>query len=129
MKVPGKFRRFLGVFRPLVIVKHLVTKPMTLKFPHESLKPVQDYRGRHILELEKCVGCGICASVCPNQAIELVESDGKKYPQIHLGKCCFCALCAEYCPRNAIKMTPQAMISLFDKSAAVYSPEKLSQPE
>lgn len=121
-------KRLMGILRPLVISKYLTTKPMTLKFPEESLEPVQGYRGRHLLKLEKCVGCGICVSVCPNEAIELVECMGERYPQIHLGKCCFCALCAEYCPRDALKLTPQATISVFDKSSAVYGPDKLSKP-
>lgn len=120
-------KRLLGIVNPLVIGKYLKTKPMTLKFPEESLEQVQGYRGRHLLKLERCVGCGICVSVCPNEAVELVEFMDQKYPQIHLGKCCFCALCAEFCPRDALKMTPQATISTFDKSSAVYGPDKLSK--
>lgn len=119
--------KFFGIFRPLLIVKNLVTKPMTLAFPKESLELVKDYRGRHLLKLEKCTGCGMCVSVCPNNAIKIVEFNGKKCPQIHLGKCCFCGLCAEYCPANALKMTSQAMISISDKFSAVYGPDRLSQ--
>ena len=121
-------RKLRGVLKPLVISRYLTTKPMTLRFPEESLELVQGYRGRHRLELEKCIGCGICVSVCPNNAIELVEFMDQRYPQINLGKCCFCALCAKYCPRNALKMTPLARISVFNKSSAVYGPDKLSKP-
>lgn len=128
----GKIRnmkdKILGILKPLVIDKYLTTKPMTLNFPTETLEPVEDYRGRHFLEMEKCIGCGLCARMCLNKAIEIIESKGRKYPQIHLGKCCFCGLCAEYCPTTALKMTSMAMISMFDKSEAVYGPDKLSQP-
>lgn len=118
----------MGIFSPFTIIKNLFRKPMTLKFPYESLEPVEGYRGRQFLDLEKCIGCGICSRVCPNNAIEMVEFKGKKYPQIHLGKCCYCALCAEYCPKGALEMTSEAMISTMDKSDAIYGPDKLSQP-
>ena len=124
------FRSIKGLAKPVkVILRTLVRKPMTLKFPYESLEPVEGYRGRHSLNLEMCLGCGVCSMVCPNDAIEMVEFNGGKYPQVHLGKCCFCGLCTEKCPRKALTMTSEAMISLGDKSAAVYGPDKLSQPE
>ena len=117
----------MSIFRPAAITRNLFKKPMTLQFPYETLPPVEGYRGRHLLDMEKCTGCPVCSLACPNMAIELVEVNGKKYPQIHLGKCCFCGLCEEYCPRDAIHMTSEAMISVMDKSQAIYTPEKLSQ--
>ncbi len=118
----------MGLIKPAkVIFRILFKKPMTLKFPSESLEPVKDYRGRHFLNLEKCVGCGMCSRVCPNNAIEMVKFNDKTYPQIHLGKCCFCGLCVERCPTKALTMTPEAMLSFYDKSLAIYGPSKLSQ--
>ncbi|MBN2198340.1 MAG: 4Fe-4S binding protein [Candidatus Aminicenantes bacterium] len=118
----------MSIIRPLSLVKNLFAKPMTLRFPQESLPHVPRYRGRQLLNLEKCTGCPVCSLVCPNQAIELVELDGKKYPQIHLGKCCFCALCVEYCPRGALQMTHEAMITIMSTADAIYDPRKLSRP-
>jgi len=119
----------MSIFRPAAIMRNLFKGPMTLQFPYEALPPVEGYRGRHLLDLEKCTGCPVCSLACPNKAIELIElSEGKKYPQIHLGKCCFCGLCEEYCPRDALHMTAEAMISVMDKSQAIYGPDKLSQP-
>lgn len=117
----------MSIIRPFSLLKNMILRPMTLRFPHESLPHVEGYRGRQWLDLEKCTGCPVCSTVCPNLAIELVEYAGKKYPQIHLGKCCFCALCVEYCPRGALQMTHEAMISIMAKDEAVYTPEKLSQ--
>lgn len=122
------FKSIVGLIKPAkVILRILFKKPMTLKFPREFLEPVKGYRGKHFLNLEKCIGCGMCSRVCPNNAIEMVEFNGKKCPQIHLGKCCFCELCAESCPTKALTMTPEAIISFYDKSLAVYGPNKLGQ--
>lgn len=109
------------------VLSTLFREPMTLKFPDESLKPVKNYRGKHLLHPERCIDCGLCVKICPNEAIEIVDFDGGRAPQIHLGKCCFCGLCEEKCPTKAITMTPEAMISITDKSSAVYGPDKLSQ--
>ena len=45
----------------------------------------------------KCVACGLCASVCPMQNIEI--DDGKvKFN----GKCTMCYRCFSACPKQAI---------------------------
>ena len=59
---------------------------------------------------EKCVGCGICASICPTESIKtgpvlpiargLVEMD---YININKNKCCLCGLCASACPFDALE--------------------------
>jgi formate hydrogenlyase subunit 6/NADH:ubiquinone oxidoreductase subunit I len=115
------------ILQPFKLLRNLQKKPMTLIFPEESLPPVEGYRGRQLLDTEKCVGCGMCSRVCPNDAIRMVEFEDKKCPEIDLGKCCFCALCAENCPTNALEMTGEIFIAGYDKSFALYSPEKLSK--
>jgi uncharacterized protein (DUF362 family)/ferredoxin-like protein FixX len=47
---------------------------------------------------EKCQSCGVCAKVCPAQAIEM-----KQIPEFHDDKCIQCFCCVELCPHNALK--------------------------
>ena len=45
-----------------------------------------------------CLGCGLCALNCPQQAIQLFLG----HAEIDQGKCNHCNLCLELCPQGAI---------------------------
>ena len=49
---------------------------------------------------DKCIGCGLCASNCPADAI--VEAEGAEAPFMITDKCVGCGLCAGNCPAEAI---------------------------
>ena len=52
-----------------------------------------------IVSKNKCTGCTACASICPRNAITMVEKeDGFKYPVINRDKCINCGLCKKTCP-------------------------------
>ena len=94
------------------LILNFFKKPLTVKFPKESIPIPQGYRGRHTFLPEKCLGCGRCAKLCPNKAIRMVEvrqKDGtiKKEPRIDINKCGFCGLCEEVCPAKAIRLTKE----------------------
>ena len=51
-----------------------------------------------VAEFNLCCGCGTCAGVCPNNAIEIVVSNGIYVPKVDEEKCKCCGLCLECCP-------------------------------
>jgi formate hydrogenlyase subunit 6/NADH:ubiquinone oxidoreductase subunit I len=89
--------------------------------------PLSDnFRGQPVFNIQLCVGCGLCCRECPSKAIEMVEVNGKKCPQIRLDKCIFCYQCAETCPKKAIKNSTFFELATTDKSTLVLKPHSKS---
>lgn len=107
-------------FAPIVGLKYLFKKPHTVRYPKEDLEvfPISgnspNYRGFHTNDLEKCIGCGNCARICPTDAVTMVESGDVKVankfakivrPVFDYGRCCFCAQCVDVCPTGSLQMS------------------------
>lgn len=50
---------------------------------------------------EGCVGCGVCVSVCPFEAIELNDIG---VAEVDLSRCVGCGKCVRECPREVISI-------------------------
>ena len=52
-----------------------------------------------LIDDKLCCGCGACKSICPQNAIEMIENEeGFLYPEINNEKCVNCGLCKKSCP-------------------------------
>jgi heterodisulfide reductase subunit A len=56
------------------------------------------------VDVEKCIGCGLCTEVCAFSAIVLEDMDGKLRAKNIPASCKGCGLCASSCPQHAIDM-------------------------
>lgn len=71
-----------------------------------------------ILRVKKdlCLGCGLCAESCPQQAISLQSGQAK----IYHNRCNHCGLCLNVCPQGAIvEVAPVSQHDLQDTVAAL----------
>lgn len=122
-----------SILAPFKGWKYLFKKPVTVpmddifKNPRESQ---DNYRGFHINDWEKCIGCGTCGEVCPTNAITMVErseledKDGVKpeRPVIDYGRCCFCGLCVDICASGSLNLTKDYLFNSSDPEDYLYMP-------
>lgn len=107
----------------------------------KRLKPERAH-GRHVLNryedgMEKCIGCQLCAGVCPAQCIYVRGADndpedpvspGERFGyvyEINYLRCIHCDLCVEACPTEAITETKLFEFSFTNRENAVYTKDEL----
>jgi len=87
------------LFTPTV-VKNLLKKPATRKYPFEVREPFEKYRGELIIDIEKCIFCGMCARKCPCQCITVDKTAGTWACDPH--ECITCGYCVDACPTKCL---------------------------
>lgn len=111
-------------------LRGLRKRPRTVLYPYEDTDTPEFWegkghywRGMHEVDWSRCIGCGLCSRVCPNQCITMEavpeeeagtflmrsKQDEKKKkvdrPAVDIGRCSFCGNCEEVCPVDAWHMT------------------------
>lgn len=98
--------------------------------------------GRHVLNryedgMEKCIGCELCAAVCPAKCIHVRGADndpenptspGERFGwiyEINYLRCIHCDLCVEACPTEAITETKLFEFSFTNRQDAIYTRDEL----
>ncbi len=115
----------------------LFTKPVTRRYPKEKRPAMPGFRGLHGLvrkpdsDEAKCVGCGLCAALCPSQCIHIFTREGEEHEkiveryEIEVLRCLFCAFCVEACPYEALVLTEHYEYSDYSREALYMTKDTL----
>ena len=57
----------------------------------------------HVVNLETCTGDGLCAEVCPENALEIVDEKAATV-ESRADSCIFCGQCVAVCPTESLEM-------------------------
>ena len=137
---PSRRQNFLGGFK--LTLEHLGRPPVTRQYPEEKRPKQPRQHGRHVLNryedgMEKCIGCELCAGVCPADCIYVRGLDnppdhpvspGERYGyvyEINFLRCIHCDLCVEACPTEAITESKLMEFSFTNRNDAIYTKEEL----
>ena len=97
-----------------------VVERRSIEFTGDGKNPIKRLFGkiagmilktRPVLKKSECVGCGVCADICPAKAIVIVDKKAK----IDRSACIRCFCCQEFCPKSAMKVHRTALAALFHK--------------
>jgi len=108
----------------------------------EKIDKPERLHGRHVLNryedgMEKCIGCELCAGVCPAKCIyvrgadndpENPTSPGERFGfvyEINYLRCIHCDMCVEACPTEAITESKLFEFSFTNRQDAIYTKTEL----
>jgi NADH-quinone oxidoreductase subunit I len=134
---------FFDFFKGFIVTGKLPFKPkVTVLYPEEKRPKPERFHGRHVLNryedgMEKCIGCELCAGVCPARCIYVRGADnppddpvspGERYGfvyEINFLRCIHCDMCVEACPTEAITESKLFEWSFTNREDAIYTKAEL----
>jgi NADH-quinone oxidoreductase subunit I len=118
---------------------HFFRKKVTVQYPEQRLELPDNYRGMPVLPTDsetgkdKCIACGSCARICPEQIIKIEHEVGEdkkrrlKSFDIDIARCMFCGLCSEACPTKGIVMSKHYELTTTSREQMVMDMDKLHE--
>jgi len=131
---------FFGGFK--VTLEQMAKPRVTRQYPNEKRPKPARFHGRHVLNryedgMEKCIGCELCAGVCPADCIYVRGADnppddpvspGERFGfvyEINYLRCIHCDMCVEACPTEAITESKLFEFSFTNRADAIYTKAEL----
>ncbi|MBU4262150.1 MAG: NADH-quinone oxidoreductase subunit I [Proteobacteria bacterium] len=128
--------------------KEFLTKPITLLYPHESVKMYPRYRGHIELikdpetGMNRCICCGMCEKGCPSGSITVKSEKrpgvkGKVLTAyiLNFTTCSLCGQCVENCKPEAIRFSNEYNLASTRREDYIFNlleklhPEGIPEPE
>ena len=137
-------------FKPIagfgVTFSQIFRRRVTVSYPSEKREKPQRFHGRHVLNrypdgMEKCIGCELCAGICPARCIYVRGADnpadepispGERYGfvyDINMLRCIYCGFCEEVCPEEAIVMSKEYDMTFQHRDEAIFEMDRLLTPK
>ncbi|MBQ4233250.1 MAG: 4Fe-4S dicluster domain-containing protein [Lachnospiraceae bacterium] len=103
--------------------------PVTTTYPAEPAEYPERSRGHIEIEIDECIGCGLCVRCCPCGTLSVDKIKGTW--TIDRFDCIACGYCVEKCPKKCLYMKDGYQEPGDDKSPITYtkSPEQLAKDE
>jgi NADH-quinone oxidoreductase subunit I len=122
--------------------KQFFQRTVTVQYPEVKRPKPERFHGRHVLNryedgMEKCIGCELCAGVCPARCIYVRGADnppddpvspGERYGfvyEINFLRCIHCDMCVEACPTEAITESKLFEFSFTNRPDSIYTKAEL----
>lgn len=96
----------------LILLRFVTKVAFVAAFAHYSMQQEPDRSERMrimaapdvhwalpVIDRRRCTGCGLCAQLCPTNAVEIL---GGRAHIVRPADCSFCDVCESYCPEGAI---------------------------
>jgi NADH-quinone oxidoreductase subunit I len=140
----------MGLLKGFLVTLRQLHRPVTIPYSGGISRDDKDVKmpkperlhGRHVLNryedgMEKCIGCELCAGVCPARCIYVRGADnpveepvspGERYGyiyEINYLRCIHCDLCVEACPTEAITESKLFEFSFTNRADAIYTKAEL----
>jgi len=122
---------FIEILKGMTVtLRHMFTHAVTIQYPKERRPIAPGFRGQHALAKSqgraKCVGCGLCATICPSQCIHITRAKGQveRY-EIDILRCIYCGFCVEACPYGAIVLTENYEYSAYRREDLIFKKDRL----
>lgn len=118
---PRERRRLLGALRLLG------------EAPADQHLPAGERYADMIVD-EKCTACGVCARICPNEALLFEPGDGEFWLGFVAANCTNCDLCTRYCDPDALHLNGTPTVSrltnrpILLRHDTLYKCQKCSAP-
>ncbi len=112
-------------FRPFAYLlpqvwRTLLRRADTVDYPFGPLELPECFRGRVVVDADKCRGCGLCVRDCPAFGLELERESKNKFRLIYYpDRCAYCSQCETSCHHGALHLIDEFVPATTDRSTLV----------